>query len=147
MANNQFGIYKDDLVRIPDGIYELRYVGYSTSMMMGKSPKIAMRLQVVEYGDHLGAELVKYYGVRRLTSRPKESGGFKAGNFSDFLRDYFRFFPDQRISRNDRIPMSRFKEVIFRGRVKTVDKGFDQKKIPDQLRYSVVQELIEVKKI
>ena len=104
-----------------------------------------MKFQVVEYGDYFGTVLVKYYGVKRLTSKPKKFGGFKAGKCSNFLRDFFSLFINQKISRNDRIPMSCFKGVTFRGRIKTVDKGFNQKAIPIQLQYSVIDELLEVK--
>ena len=144
---NSGQIWGEGLPLIPEKVYDLGFIDYSTMLMMGKSPKLVMRFNVVEQGEYFGIVLSKYYGLKKLTTKPKKSGGFYAGRLSDFLRDYFTFFPDQFISRVDRIPMTRFKNVIVQGRVKTVTKGYNQRNIPDQLQYSVIGELLYLKDI
>jgi hypothetical protein len=65
--------------------------------------------------------------------------GFK----SSFLRDYFRLFTSP-ANRLDRIPMSQFRTAMIVGRVRTVRTGSNQVQIPEQLQYSVIDELLRV---
>ena len=115
--------------------------------MLGKNPKLVLRFKVTEYGDYHGANLSIYYGVKRFIGKPGKSGGFQVGRKSKFLREFLTLFPDQPVKRIDRIPMSRFQGVIIIGQVKTVIRGFDQRKIPEPLQYSVVEQLLKLKKI
>ena len=116
-------------------------------LMMGKNPKLVINFQVMEYGDYFGLIIPKYYGVTRLTSKPKKSGGFQVGRKSKFLREFLTLFPDQSVKRLDRFPMSRFQGVMIKGRVKTVTKSFNQRKIPESLQYSVIEELLKIKNL
>lgn len=121
------------------GIYRLAYQRHETkSMFRGKAPKLYLHFNIIDNGPAFGCELCAYYNVRWINGK-KWKVGFK----SNFLRDYVRLFgevPD----RLDRIPMTNFKNCIIRGRIKTVERGANQKEIPKPLQYSVIEELIEV---
>ena len=138
-------IWGEELPLIPEKTYDLGFVSYSTYMMLGKSPKLIINFKIMEFGDYFGVTLSKYYGVQKLTSKPRKNGGFLVGRKSNFLRDFITLFPDQSVKRLDRIPMTRFQEHVIKGRVKTVSKGFNQRDIPKPLQYSVIGELLEVK--
>lgn len=140
-------IWGEELPQIPEKVYDLGYVGFSTWMMMGKSPKLVIRFKIVELGEHFGLILSKYYGVKRLIGKPKKSGKYQVGRNSNFVRDYLTLFPDQPAKRLDQIPMSRFHNVIIRGSVRTVTKGYNQRLIPKPLQYSVIGELLKIKNI
>jgi hypothetical protein len=138
-------IWGEELPLIPEKIYDLGYLDYSTSLMMGKNPKLVIRFQIVEQGDSFGVVLSKYYGVSKLKGKPKKYGIFQVGRKSNFLRDFLTLFPDQSVKRLDRIPMTRFQGVIIKGQVKTVSKGYNQRKIPEPLQYSVIGDLLKIK--
>jgi hypothetical protein len=142
MTNNN---WKSPLV--PDGRYDLGFIEFSTRLMNGRNPKLHLRFGITEIGDHFGVELTKYYGVNRAIGSIGINGGFQAGQKSNFLREFLTLFPDQQILRLDRIPMSCFKGVIVRGEVVSVTHGSDQRKIPKQLQYSVINRLIKVKRV
>ena len=140
-------IWGEESPLIPERKYDLVLVDYSTALMLGKCPKLVLRFRVMEFGDYFGVVLSKYYGIKKLVGKPGKYGGFQVGRKSKFLREYLTLFPGQPVKRTDRISMSRFQGVIIRGEVKTVTRGFDQRKIPKPLQYSVVGELLKIKEL
>ena len=140
-------IWGGELPLVPDGKYDLGFLDYFTALKYGRSPKLVVRFKIIEMGDYFDVELSKYYNVNRLIGKPGRHGDFQVGRMSKFLREYVTLFPDQPIERIDRIPMSRFQNVIVRGSVRTVFHGSDQRKIPKPLQYSVVGDLIKVKRL
>lgn len=129
---------------IPPGEYLLRFDHHETAVMFGRAPKLVLWFTVISQGPYFDAvKLAAFYNVRRLIGRPARNGRFKVGFKSSFLRDYFRLFTSA-ANRLDRIPMSAFKNVIIRARIRTVMTGSDQGEIPEQLRYSVIDELLRV---
>jgi hypothetical protein len=138
-------IWGQELPLIPEGIYDLSYCDYSTCLMLGKNPKVVINFQIMDFGDQFLKIIPKYYGVKKLSGKPRKNGGFMVGRKSKFLRDFLTLFPGQSVKRVDRIPMSRFQGVIIKGKVKTVVKGFDQRKIPEPLQYSVIEDLLKIK--
>jgi len=140
-------IWGDELSLIPEKNYEFVFFDYSTKLMLGKNPKLVLRFKIMDFGDYFELILSKYYGVRKLVGKPGKYGGFLVGRKSKFLREFLTLFPDQSVKRLDRIPMSRFQGVIIKGKVKTVVKGFDQRKIPEPLQYSVIEDLLKTKTI
>jgi len=140
-------IWGEELPLIPEGTYDIGYQNFSTSLMLGKNPKLVINFQIMNFGDQFGQIIPKYYGVKKLVGKPKKNGGFMVGRKSKFLREFLTLFPDQSVKRLDRIPMSRFQGVIIKGKVKTVVKGFDQRKIPEALQYSVIEDLLKTKTI
>lgn len=133
-------------VLVKPGTYDLRFDYYATAMMFGRAPKVILHFTIIEMGcEYFDAvQLPRYYNVTKLAERPRKYGRFKVGFRSNFLRDYARLFGVP--SRLDRIPMTAFERVIIRGRIRTVTEGSDQRVIPDGLQYSVIEELVGVKR-
>jgi hypothetical protein len=128
---------------ITPGEYELRFVYHETKRVFDR-PKLFMWFSIVSFGDHFEKRVPRYYGATRLIGKPQRAGRFKVGHKSDFIREFCTLFPVQ-ARRLDRLPMSHFEDVILIGRVRTVSKGYNQRPIPPEAQYSVVDELLKVK--
>ncbi len=137
---------------LPDGIYQLAYRGSRTlagfagskSNTRGhKLGKLRIDFQVVDLGEHFGAEISAFFNV--LVPMQASFGG--NGNFaltanSNFMRAYARLFG--RRERRDRLSLRRFKNVVIEASVRTVKQDRNQKPLAESCHYSVVDELIQV---
>lgn len=131
---------------IPAGTYELKFEGYSTGILFGKSSKLILSFRIIDMNEHFETKILAYYNVQRLIGKPGKNGNFKSGWSSKFTREFINLF-GIRPQRLDRIPMSHFDKQILIGQAKTVKQGHNQKKLHPAAQYSVISELIEVKKI
>lgn len=136
----------DDLPLIKPDIYDMRFHFHQTSLMFGRAPKITLWFEIVEPG-HFGTTLPRYYNAQKLIGKPRKKGAFKAGRRSDLLLEYCTVFSDYKPMRLDRIPLSKYSEVIVKGRVSTVTKNYKQRDIPKTLQYSIISEILRVKKL
>lgn len=129
---------------LPEGFYDLAFLGYQTARLFGKAEKLIIYFRVVSQGEGFGQRLARYYNVK-VRGKPRVNGAFKASGRSDCAREFGTLF--QLPSRLDRIPMSLFANVIIEGRVGTVRTGRTQREIPECLHYSVIRELLRVKRL
>lgn len=131
---------------VPPGIYELRFDYHQTAVMFGRAPKLVLWFTIITPGPYFDSvRIPRFYNITRIIGRPARNGRFKVGFKSSFTREYFRMFSAAK--RLDRIAMSPFSQHIILGRARTVTRGSDQKDIPDQLQYSVLDELTGVRAI
>jgi hypothetical protein len=127
------------------GVYDFRFDYYETKVLFGRAPKLVLWFTVVTFGDYFDrVRLPRYYNLTKLMEKPRKWGRFKVGYKSDFLREYATLFGSP--LRPDRIPMSVFERVIVSAKVRTVSMGSKQETIPAGLQYSVIDQLVEVKK-
>jgi hypothetical protein len=127
------------------GIYDFRFEYYETKVLFGRAPKLILWFTIISFGEYFDrVRLPRYYNARKLMERPRKWGRFKVGYKSDFLREYATLFVTP--PRLDRVPMSEFERVIVVGKVRTVANGSKQESIPAALQYSVIGQLVEVKK-
>jgi len=127
---------------VAPGVYSVAYVKHETVLAFGRQPKVAVTFCVVD-GPALGEHLRRFYRVRQLKSKPKRGGTFKAGWHGELLHEFVGLF-NEMPERLDRIPMTRFRNRILRGRVKTVKQTSKQKELPELLQYSVIDSLVGV---
>jgi hypothetical protein len=127
---------------IPPGEYQFGFDYHETALMFGRAPKLVLWFRVLTMGEHFERRIPRYYNVTRIIGRPARRGRFKVGHSSSFVREYLRLFSTT--NRLDRIPMSRFEQHIIVGKVRTVRTGGDQKRIPESLQYSVIDELVRI---
>jgi hypothetical protein len=132
----------EPLPLVPPGEYQLSFEYFETAVMFGRAPKLILRFKVVSLGQHFQVQLARFFNVKKLLERPKRSGRFLVGRMSSFTREYARLFPLP--GRLDRMPMSRFENHVLIGRVRTVETGGDQKRLPAGLEYSVIDELLRI---
>lgn len=127
---------------IPTGLYQLAYLGYST-MYFVRQPKVVMRFRVLNHGPYFGVELERFYNVMRLIGKPGKNGNFKARASSDLVLDFCTVTVG-RVSRLDRLPLTKMSNLILIGQVRTVAKNHSQRDLPELLKYSVVANLVGV---
>ena len=133
----------DELPLVKQGIYKIVFVSYETAKLFnGKSLKLILWFRIVSEGEYFGIILPRYYNVKRIIGQPMKNGNFSITRNSNFVREYVDLFGLPH--RLDRIPMTAFKNVIFKAATRTVTSGFNQKKIHKSLQYSVISELLEV---
>lgn len=127
---------------IPDAEYIVEFNHYYTSVMFKeRSPKVSLVFNIVE-GEYAGYQLTRHYSVKRLIGETGRNGHFQATSKTcALMMEYCRCFPDQKIERYDRLPMSRWKEGRFRVRTKTPLKNHKGVLVPNQLRSSVIEEI------
>jgi len=130
---------------IPEGEYVVEFVGYyTTTMFAQRTPKLCMQFGIVE-GDFAGIPLEQFHTVDRLYGDAGPKGSFKPkGQTCKLMIEFCRCFHDQKIDRLDRIPMSRWESGRFIAKVRTVSENHQRTDIPNQLRYSVIAEILGV---
>lgn len=125
---------------LPPGEYRLKFEGWSTVMLFGRSPKLVMHFTVCDFGEHFKAGLSRWYNLRRIKGKAGKNGQFIVGWSSDLVRDYARLVGMPH--RADRIALSKLKDLLVIGRVETVTKDRSQRPLPDGMHYSVIRELL-----
>ena len=127
---------------IPPGEYSLRYLYHETKRIFDR-PKVFLWFSIVSFGDQFEKRLPRYYGATRLIGPKGKGGRFKVGRKSDLLREFLTLFPVN-AKRLDRLPISRYENVVIVGRVRTVERGYNQRPIPLEAQYSVVDQLLRI---
>lgn len=130
--------------KIPDGEYIVEFIRYYTAeMFRERTPKVCLVFGIVE-GEYAGFQLERFYSAGRLISPPGDDGNFKAKSQTcSMLIEYCECFPDQEITRLDRIPMSRWKEGRFVVSTRSAKHNHQRREIPSQLRSSVIDKIIK----
>jgi len=136
----------DELPLIPPGEYELALVQWETLTLpqFRQSPKLKLIFRVLDMGPHFGVHLERWYNVARHIGKRGRSGGFKVGARSDAYREFCSLITAP--MRPDRVPLGNLKREIVIGRVRTVTKDRKQRDIPEAAQYSVIDELLRVKR-
>lgn len=127
---------------IPPGEYSVQYRRHETAMVFG-TPKVFVRFQVVEPGKCLGVELFRPFRAKALIGKPGRNGRFKLGRRSELFLELCRVYERRRI-RPDRVSLRDLSNMILRVSVRTVDKDYRQRPLPEMAQYSVVGEIIDV---
>lgn len=130
---------------VPPGEYEFKFQYFETKRVFDR-PKLFLWFSVLTFGDYFEKRIPRYYGATRLIGKPQRGGRFKVGWKSDFRREFCRLFPIS-VNRLDRLPMTHFERVILIGRVRTVERAYNQRPIPPEAQYSVIDELLKVKEL
>jgi len=133
----------EDRPRIPDGEYNFKLISHETGYMFG-TPRLILLMTVIDMGDYHGTALPCYRNVERLKGKPKKMGGFVPTRGGDFLIEYCKLLPDFS-PRRDRISLNPYYNHILYARTSTVKLNNRKKKLPEQLWYSKVDELIELR--
>ena len=129
----------DGLVRLPDGQHLCKYLGHETVFLF-KSGKAILNFEVTQGEPHAGTRLIKPYRVR-LNGRPSKGGRFELGRSSELLRDIVRL-NDMKI-RPDRISLQFLARSLWVVQTRTVERDYQQRPIPEPLRYSVIDTIVE----
>jgi len=138
-----FGQIENARVLIPAGRYQLQLSHWWTGVLFGRRPKLALIFKVVDFGEHFGVLLERWYNVtlpRHLATG--RNGSFKAGWSSDLVREYVSLIGI--VKRNDRIALSKYADAIVNAEIVTVSSTSKQEPLPEALHYSVIRKLLSV---
>ena len=129
--------------QIPAGEYVAEFDHYyTTTMFRERSAKLCMVFYIVD-GEYAGMPIERFHTVAKLYGEHGKDGQFKPkGQTCKLMMEYCRCFPDQQITRLDRIPMSRWNEGKFIVAIRAVSKNHEREELPGQLRYSVIDRII-----
>lgn len=130
-------------VLVPEGNYQLKLVGHYTAIKFN-APRLILVFRVIDYGQFHGCLLERYFYVKSLKGKPGKNGGCIHKPRGDFMIEYLGLFPEMRKPRLDRVSLQPLYENVITARIATVTRNNQQKKMPEQLHYSKVAELIEV---
>jgi hypothetical protein len=126
---------------VPEGIYRLRFLGWSTHILFQRAHKVALHFAVMDMGEHFGKRVLRWYNAT-VKAPIGQNGRFKVGWSSDLLREYATLVGMP--SRADRIALTRYEPLLLLGKIETVDSTSRQEKLPLELQYSVVRKLVGV---
>lgn len=126
---------------IPPAEYVAVFHQYETKNMF-KTPKLFMHFEIVELGPYCGTKLYAAFRVAGLIGKEGKNGRFKVGMRSELFLTLCRLQP--KVIRPDRISLRGFKGALFKIRVRTVDKDYRQRPLPEFLKYSVVDSILSV---
>jgi hypothetical protein len=126
-------------VLIKPGSYKVILIRYWKGYLYGGTPKFILVFKIISGGIHNGVHLYRCYNIKGLTKRKEV---VTKGWHSDFVREYSKLFGAPRKLRDIRIV--EFKNKVFVCSVRAVTKDYKQRTLPDDMRYSVIDELIEV---
>lgn len=128
--------------RIEPGDYEARLLGWDTVRMQqfGGSSKVFLEFEIV-CGEYADTRLFAAYRVKAINGKSKRRGGFTLGRGSELLRQLGIL---GLLTRPDRLSLEPLRKVILQVRVRTVARNAKGRPLPEELRYSVVDEMLNV---
>ena len=124
---------------LPPGIYTLRLTYWTTYLLYGRLPKLAIWFQVMDQGSHFETEVPRHYNITRMVGHAGRSGRFKAPATGDLARDYARLLALP--ARFDRFNLEQLKRHLIVGKVETVT-GQQARQLAPAVHYSIVRELV-----
>jgi hypothetical protein len=129
---------------VAPGVYSLRYEHYETGRLhAGRAGKVIVWFSICDYGPHFGQRVARYYNAKVASGKRRRGGKFNVGWKSDLLREFARV--EAVPARSDRIRLDLLKPHLLEGKLATVMESADQKPIPRELQYSVVEEITGVR--
>ncbi len=128
------------LIKIAEGEYLVTYVAHEKRGYFG-SDKMHYYFRIVDGPDRnaIGKIIKKFYNCS-----VDKDGRISAGFLTDYFRDVCLVAGESVQLRNDRIPVTIFKDKILKVEVCTVDKGRKSRLLPPQAQYSKIASILQV---
>lgn len=130
---------------MPEGIYELMFEYHETVLHFGSGRKVVLWFKVCQPGPEFGTRLARYYNVKNHYGRLGRGGRFRVARGGDLAIEYCTLMG--KIGRFDRLAFARLRNEIVLGRVRTVTTNSNQRNLPQPLQYSVIADLLGLKKL
>ena len=127
---------------VPDGNYHFKLLEHETAIMF-KNHKLVLYLRIADIGRYHGIVIPNYYNVDKFLGKPGKKGRFRATTGGNFLIEYFTLVG--KAERLDRLSMRPLYNSLIYARTETVTKNNQGKKLPPQLQYSKIAEMLELR--
>ncbi len=125
---------------LPDAEYVCAVLRYET-LAIFCSARVILHMQVVE-GPHIGVRIFRAFNVKALIGKPGTGGRFRASRRSELVLTMARL-TGKRV-RGDRVSLCWMQRCAFTVRTRTVLRDSKQRALPKHLRYSVVDEILNI---
>jgi len=139
VTNDDATFDADKPILVKPGDYKLILSRTWKGYLYGKAPKLILVFRILTEGSYYGYHIYRCYNIKGLTKRNEI---IPKGWHSDYVREYSRLFGAPRKLKD--IGVRQYKNKVFVGNVRTVEKDSKQRPLPDDMKYSVIDELTEV---
>ena len=120
---------------LPNRIYEAQCVKYDNKFALGKTKKLFLNFRILDQGEHHGKEIFMAFNM-------PFNGKIKTG--SKYYKTWCMVNGWQKPSRNAKMSPRLFKNKIFRIKTRTAKPKHNNKEMPENFWYSVVDEIMDV---
>ena len=126
---------------VEPGEYELRFLGLRTSNVFNTA-KVAFWFSIVTPGEAFEEALPRWYRVRSVSSSKR----FRFSWRGELVREYYQLFPARadKLRKATEFPVTKLRDHVIVGRVETVISDHKQRPLAENMRYSVVRELLRL---
>lgn len=126
---------------LPAGEYIATFTHHETAVVFKTkkhpgTPKVYMHFKIAKPPEYAGKHLYGAFRVTELLNQPGKNGRFKLRPRSELYMMICKLYP--RDVRPDRISLRALRPVLLKVNVKTVERDYLQRPLPENLRYSVV---------
>ena len=128
-------------ISILPGIYEVRYVCYTTGYFKNNA-KVTVHCSVVNPEEYAGTPLERFYNVDFLKGPPKRYGKYRAKARGDLVREIGMLIgPTKRL---DRLSISGLRHKRLICEVETVTNDRDKRPLSPDQQYSCIRRFIKI---
>src|SRR5688572_20184865 len=120
---------------VPDAEYRAVAIRHETAMVF-RTPKAFLRFRIIDFGPHFETVLFRAYRVHKLRSKPGPGGQISLRPRNELFTDLVRLLDIRQ--RPDRISLRDLEGRIWLIKTRTVTIDYQQRPLPEFLRYSVV---------
>jgi hypothetical protein len=135
------GVDYGDQVLIPDGTYQAVFLHHETHPSF-RSAKVFLHFRIVDLGPGYEKSLYRAYRAKRIEGKPGRGGRFRLHPRSELFLMLCRVNGVR--ARPDRVSTSWLKGLLLEVRTRTVTHDFRQRPLAEFMRYSVVDDVIQV---
>jgi hypothetical protein len=125
----------DSKILVPDGKYEAQCIGFNTKFCLGKTRKTFLNFKITTEGKQFGIKLFMAFNRRY-------DGQIRTG--SKYYKTWCMVNGWQKPSRGAKMSPRLFKNKIFKIKTRTVKPKHNDKEMPSDFWYSVVDQILEV---
>lgn len=120
---------------IPDGVYDAQCVKYDTKFVLGKTRKTFLRFKIITEGKYHGKEVFMAFNI------PYDHK-IKIG--SKYYKTWVMVNQWKKPTRNAAMSARLFLNKIYKIKTRTTRQKYNEKEMPDNFKYSIVDQIIEV---
>ncbi len=124
---------------LPEGEYLVAYTHHETALVF-RTPKVFVHFRIVEPGPYFDTRLFRAYRTAESIGQLGKNGRFKLKPRSELYLTMCWLYQAQKI-RPDRVSLRDLKQLRLRATVRTVNKDYKQRPLPENLHYSVLDEI------
>ena len=125
---------------LPDAEYVCAVLRHET-LAIFRSARVMLHMEIVE-GPHAGSRIFAAFNVQTLVGKPGPGGRFKVSRRSALVQTLARITGKR--MRGDRLRLRWMRHCLFTVRTRTVVRDSKQRALPEQLRYSVVGDILNI---